>query len=311
MQPPNGGQVGGVLRVLAAAAAMGTLGPVSAIAFAEGIEPSTLSALRAGIGAAILGALVWSGREPSVRLATLPGRQRLLLGVAVTINGVMNLALFLAFGAMAVGLAMILFYCNPVLVAVISAAMGREPLTRLRLVALAVAGAGLVLILGNQLGAAAHATAAGIALATFAAGCHAVYLTVIRGGFDAVPATQATSLVLAGGLVISGSAAVAMYGTGIAGPWLASPVALLAIGCVATVGALPKAWILGGVRRIGSTRAAICLLLEPAVAVVVAAVALGQVLTVAELAGGALVLIAVVLVQLPARVPARAALSAA
>ncbi|HJW23190.1 MAG TPA: DMT family transporter, partial [Candidatus Limnocylindrales bacterium] len=211
-----------------------------------------------------------------------------------------------------VGLAMLIFYCNPVLVAVLSAALHREVLTPLRLVALAIAGAGLVLILGSQLGPEAHATAVGIALASFAAICHAIYLVVIRGGFDDVPTVQATSLVLAGGVVISGTAAVAAEGPAVLGAWLASPGAWLAIATVATVGALPKVWVLGGVRRIGSTRAAICMLVEPAVAVGTAAVVLGQALTVAELVGGAAILAAVVLVQL--RAPVRrgpAALEAA
>jgi drug/metabolite transporter (DMT)-like permease len=296
--------LGGTLRVLTAAGLMGTLGPIAAVAYREGLAPPTLSALRAGFGAAILAVLVWSGRQPSIRLARLARRQQVLLAVAVVVNGVMNLALFLAFGAMAVGLVMLLFYCNPVLVAVISAVLGRDALTPMRVLALGVAGAGLALILGSQLGPEAHATAAGVLLAGCAAVCHAIYLVVIRGGFDDVPTVQATSLVLAGGVVISGAAAVASAGTGAVGTWLGSPAAWLAIAAVATVGALPKVWVIGGVRLIGSTRAAICMLVEPAVAVVVASVALGQMLTGLELVGGACILTAVALVQLPAGSPA-------
>ena len=58
--------------------------------------------------------------------------------------------------------------------------------------------------------------------------------------------------------------------------------------------------MIGGVRLIGSTRAAVALLTEPVVAVVVAALVLGQQLTAAELVGGAAILVAVVLAQLPA-----------
>jgi drug/metabolite transporter (DMT)-like permease len=123
----------------------------------------------------------------------------------------------------------------------------------------------------------------------------------IRGGFDDVPTVQATSLVLAGGLVISGTAALVIEGPGVAGEWLASPVAWVAILCAGTFGALPKVWVMGGVRLIGSTRAAVALLTEPVVAVAVAALALGQRLTVFELVGGAAILVAVVLVQLPPR----------
>ena len=296
------GQLGGLIKVLTAAAALGTLGPVAALAYAEGLEPATFSALRAGIGAAILGALVLSRRQPSIGLARLATRQRALLVVAVAVNGLMNLVLFFAFGAMAVGLVMIIFYCNPVLVALLSAVLGRERLTPVRIFALAVAGAGLALVLGSQLGPEAHATAAGIALAGTAATCHALYLVTIRGGFDDVPGVQATALVLAGGLAISGTAALLIEGGGVVGDWLASPLAWAAILCAGTFGAaLPKVWVIGGVRRIGSTRTAVAMLMEPVVAVVVAAAVLGQELTELELAGGAAILVAVVLAQLPPR----------
>lgn len=97
-----------------------------------------------------------------------------------------------------------------------------------------------------------------------------------------------------------------------AGPWLVSPAAWAAIVCAGTFGAaLPKVWVIGGVRRIGSTRAAVAMLMAPVVAVVVAAAALGQRLTLPELAGGCAILVAVVLVQLPARsVPGRVTVDA-
>ena len=296
----------GLLKVLAAAAAMGTLGPVAAVAYGEGMEPATFSALRAALGAAILGGLVLSHRQPSVSLARLAPRQRALLALAVVVNGTMNLVLFFAFGAMAVGLVMVIFYSYPVLVALMSAALGRERLTPMRILALGVACAGLALVLGSQLGPEAHATAAGLALAGAAATCHAVYLVAIRGGFDDVPGVQATALVLAGGIAISGTAALLIEGAAMAGGWLTSPIVWVAILCAGTFGAAPKVWVIGGVRLIGSTRAAVAMTVEPVVAVVVAALALGQQLTVLELAGGAAVLAAVVLVQLPGAVaPAR------
>ena len=302
-------QLGGLLRVLAAAGAMGTLGPVAAVAYGEGVGPATFSALRAGFGAAILGALILSHAQPAVSLARLAHRQRAMLALAVAVNGLMNLVLFFAFGAMAVGLVMVIFYCYPVLVALMSATLGRERLTPVRILALAFACAGLALVLGSQLGPGAHATTAGIALAGVAATCHAVYLVVIRGGFDDVPAIQVTALVLAGGLAISGTAALVIEGAGVVGPWVSSPIGWAAILCAATFGAaLPKVWVVGGVRLIGSTRTAVAMLMEPVVAVLAAAAMLGQRLTALELIGGAVILVAVVLAQLPPRaLPARVA----
>lgn len=290
----------GLAMVVAAAAALGTLGPVANLAYQEGTGAATFSALRAAIGAAILGALVLVRRQPSVSLASLAKRERGLLALAVTVNGLMNLVLFIAFGEMAVGLVMVIFFTYPVLVAIMSAALGREPLTWTRGVALAIACGGLALVLGAQLGPDAHATAVGVVLAAVAAICHAVYLTTVKGGFDRVPAAQVTSLVLAGGLVISGAAALVME-VGDTGAWLSSPVAWLAVICAGTLGAaLPKVWVVGGVRLIGSTRAAVAMLLEPVVAVTVSTLLLRQQLTPAELAGGVAILVAVVLAQRPA-----------
>ncbi len=299
----DGRHAGGLVRVVAAAATMGTLGPIAAVAYAQGLGPATLSTLRAAIGAAILGALVVASLQPSIDLRRLARRQRATLALVVVSNALTNLLLFLAFGAMAVGLVMVLYYAYPAIVAFLAAALGRERLTQVRILALASAGVGIALVLGGQLDPGAHATTTGLLLAGAAATCHAIYVVAIPNGFDDVPAVQATSLVLAGGVAISGAAALLLDGPAVVGEWLASPVAWAAILCAGTVGALPKVWVIGGIRLIGSTRAAVAMLVEPIVAVAVAAVALGQGLTAIELAGAAAILVAVVLAQVPARKP--------
>jgi drug/metabolite transporter (DMT)-like permease len=304
---PGGRDVGGLIRVVSAAGLMGTLGPIAAVAYAEGLSPPLLSALRAAIGGILLGLLLVARQQAFVDLRALPRRQLAMLGLAVVVNGVMNLALFLAFGAMAVGLVMLLYYAYPAIVAGLSAALGRERLTVARMLALVTAASGVALVLGGQLEPGANATIAGVALAGAAATCQAVYLLAIRGGFDDVPAVQATTLVLAGGVVISGGAAIALEGPALVGSWLASPIAWLAIACAGTFGALPKVWIIGGVRRIGSTAAAIAMLVEPLVAVVAAALLVGQRLSGLELAGGAAILVAVVLAQARPRAARRPA----
>ncbi len=289
---------GGVIRVLVAAVALGTLGPVAGLAYGVGVEPATLSALRAGIGAAVLGLLLVTGGQPSVRLASLPGRQRRMLVLAVVVNGLMNLVLFFAFGAMAVAAVMVIFFTYPVQVAFIAVALRRERLTRRRVAALALSALGLALVLGGQLGPDTNITAAGVALAAVAAVCHAVYLIVVRDGFPGVPPAQATSLVLLGGLVISGSAALLLSGADIAGAWITSPLAWAAIIFAGTMGAaFPKVWVISGVRVIGSTRAAVLMLMEPVTAVVVAGLVLAQAPTLNEAAGGIAVLAAVLVVQ--------------
>jgi drug/metabolite transporter (DMT)-like permease len=293
------GYLRGVVMVLTAAGTMGLLGPVAGLAYAEGVTPPTFSALRALIGAGLLGLLIAAGRMDAVPLRTIPARQRRSLVLAIVVNGVMNLVLFLAFGAMAVAVVMVIFFTYPVLTALISTALGRERLTPRRIAALAVAGLGLALVLGGRLGPNSNVTADGVLLATGAAVCHAVYLVVIRGGFPSVPAGQATALVLSGGIVISGAAALVAGATATVGSWIGSTTALVAILLAGTVGALPKVLVIRGVRLVGSTRAAVLMLMEPVTAVIAAAILLRQVPTPLEVLGGILVLAAVLIVQRP------------
>lgn len=303
-------QTRGVLEMAIAAVSIGTLGPVARLAYDTGLAPTTFTALRALIGAIILGTIVAVGWQPRVRLGSLPARERRMLTVAVIVNGLQNLALFLAYGEMSVALVLIVFYLNPAMVAVASAALGRERLTRLRIAALVCAGFGLALALGSQLGPDAHATPLGVALALFAAACHATYYLVVREGFPHVPAVQATSLVLAGGFLIAGAAALLLEGGGVVGPWVGDPAAWATVLIAATFGAaFPKVLIMRSVRTIGPTRASLVALIEPITGIVVASLALGQALTPAEVVGGAAILLAAAIVQRPD--PAAAARSPA
>jgi DME family drug/metabolite transporter len=302
------GQTRGVLEMAVAAVSIGTLGPLAGLAYETGLTPTVFTALRAALGAVILGTIVAIGWQPHTRLRSLPARERTMLAVAVVMNGLQNLALFIAYGEMSVALVLILFYLNPALVAVASAALGRERLTRLRVGALACAGFGLTLVLGSQVGPDATATPLGVALACFAAVCHATYYLVVRDGFPHVPAVQATSVVLAGGFVIAGSAALIAMGSDVGGSWVGSPTAWLIVLLAATMGAaFPKVLIIRSVRTIGAPRASLVALIEPVTGVVMAAIVLGQTLSAAEVLGGAAILVAAAVVQRPDRSAARGA----
>jgi drug/metabolite transporter (DMT)-like permease len=225
-----------------------------------------------------------------------------MLAVAVATNGAMNVVLFAAFSVMTVAVAMTLFYTYPVLVMVTLAALRVEHVTPVRLAALALAMAGLVLVVGSQVGPEAHVTLPGIALALGAAVCQAAYLVVSRDGYTSVPAVQATSLILLGGMAIAGATALLTGSLASSGSWLGEPVVWVAVLLAGTVGAaIPKVFVLMGVRRIGGSRTAMLMLAEPVVAVLSAAVVLGQPMTVAQVVGGGAILVAAAIVQRPVR----------
>ena len=279
------------LMVLGAAGLLGALGTISTLAYGTGLSAPLFVAARAAVGAAVLGTLMATGRARRTQLRSVPTRQRVALGAAVASNATMNLALFMAFDAMTVALAMTLYYSYPVIVAVTMAARGRDPLTRVRVFALVVAMAGLALVVGVQFGPGTRASWAGIALALLAAACQAAYLMVSRDGYSSVPAEQATTYSLVGGTILSTLMALLVPGAFDIAAWSSHPGAWLAILVAGTLcAALPKVLLLRGVRRLGGTRTSVIMLAEPVFGVALAALVLRQALSVGEIIGGLAVL---------------------
>jgi drug/metabolite transporter (DMT)-like permease len=96
------------------------------------------------------------------------------------------------------------------------------------------------------------------------------------------------------------TAALLTGGFATASDWVTEPVVWLAVLLAGSIGAaIPKVMVLMGVRRIGGTRTAMVMLAEPVVAVVAAAIVLGQPVTVTEVLGGSAILMAAALVQRP------------
>jgi drug/metabolite transporter (DMT)-like permease len=290
----------GVAIVFGAAAALGTLGVISSAAFEAGMSAASFTALRAILGATILGAIVLRGLQPSANLRALPQPEKRLLLLAIAANGSMNLLLFTGFQVMTVGLVMTIFYTYPMMVMIVQTARGREQVTPLRVAAVLIAMAGLVLVIGSEVGPAAFVSFAGIGLGLAAATCQTGFLVISRDGYPTVPAVQATSLTLIGGALISGTAALMVGNVGSFNAWASEPAAWVAVFIAGTLGAaIPKVLLLVGVRRIGGTRTATVMLSEPVVAVTFAAIALGEPIVAAQLVGGAAILLGAALVQRP------------
>jgi drug/metabolite transporter (DMT)-like permease len=293
----------GVLYALAAGVALGTLGPVSNVAYDAGMGSPTFAALRATIGALVLLAL--AGRdERRVDLRSLTGRERGLLAMTAGAQACLSLALFAAYGAMSVALVLAVYFSYPLLVAAASIALGRERLTRTRAAALALSLAGLLVVVLGRAGGDLHASAMGLVLAAVAAVCQATYLVASRNGFTRVPSTQAVTVILVGAAIVIWAVALPVDGgAGRLLAWVGDPAAWLAIGFAGAVGAgLAKVWLLRGVRRVGGTRSSVLMLVEPITGVALAAVLLGQPFGLPELAGGAAILAGAMLAQRPATV---------
>ena len=292
-----------MLYVLAAGVALGTLGPVSNVAYGAGMGSPTFAALRATVGALVLLAL--AGRdERRVSLRSLSRREQALLAMTAGAQACLSLALFAAYGAMSVALVLAVYFSYPLLVCAASIALGRERLTPVRAAALLLSLAGLLVVVLGRSGPEVHASAMGLALAAVAACCQATYLVASRNGFTRVPSTQAVTVILVGAALVIWAVALPVDGTaGRLLAWVSDPAAWLAILFAGVVGAgLAKVWLLRGVRRVGGTRSSVLMLVEPITGVALAAVLLGQPFGAPELLGGAAILVGAMLAQRPAAV---------
>jgi drug/metabolite transporter (DMT)-like permease len=291
----------GPLLCLSSAGAFGTLGIFGTLAADAGASVTSTLLVRFGLAAAVFAAVLGIGGWARVR--GLPRRVVLTgLGLGAAGYALQSGLYFLAIERLDVSMVALLLYTYPVFVTVAAIALGRvEPSLRTG-AALAIASTGLVLVL-MAAGAGAF-DLVGAALALAAALTYTTYILVsdrIMGEVDpfalaVLVLTGATASFTVTGLA-TGSLGLALSGEA----WLW----LLLIALVSTVFAVSA--FFAGLRRVGPSEAAILSTFEPPVTVALAFLVLGEQLTQLQLAGGALVLAAVVLLQLPARrrVPAR------
>jgi drug/metabolite transporter (DMT)-like permease len=288
--PPRA-PLAGAIMCACSAAAFGAMGIFGKLAYDAGVGVLTLLVVRFALATLILGA-AQRARRPRV---SLPSRRTLLIALSLGAIGyaAQSGLYFTALTRMDVGLTALVLYLYPSLVTLGAVALGRDRLDRVRIGSLALAFAGLVLIL--FVGDPADIDALGVALALGAALAYTGYIlisdTVVSDRLD--PLTLST-LVCAGATVsfvlaaaVSGAASFTFEAEG----WLW----LAAIAVVSTV--LAIVLFFGGLARVGPSRASIISTIEPLVTVLLAFLVFGEALSATQLIGGALVLASVVLVQ--------------
>jgi drug/metabolite transporter (DMT)-like permease len=286
------GRVGPLLCLLSAAA-FGAMAIFGKLAYDEGVEVGDLLLVRFALAAALL--LAVAGARGALR--GLP-RRAVLAGLAMGAVGYATQS-GLFFGAlerMDASLLALILYVYPALVLVGAVALGRERASARRVVALAIALAGAALVLAGA--ASGGLDALGTAMGFGAALAYTLYiLTGDRVGAG-VPPLALAALVCAGATCTFALASVVRGGPelgfgGEAWLWIG------AIALVSTVGAILL--FFAGLVRVGPSAASILSTLEPVVTVALAAAAFGESLGAVQLVGGLLVLGAVVVMQWPAR----------
>jgi drug/metabolite transporter (DMT)-like permease len=285
----------GTLCCLASAAGFGAMGIFGKLAYDQGSTVGTLLASRFVLAALVFWlVLACSG---GVRELRSLGRRDILLALALggIGYGAQAGAYFAALERIDASLLALLVYTYPVMVAVVAIAIGREPATRHTAVSLALASTGLVLVLAGAASGALDTV--GTVLGLTAAMVYTAYILISDGVTARVRPLALSTLVCTG-------AAVSLTVAGLAGgdlnPGAVSAAGFGWLGCLAgvsTVGAI--ALFFAGLQRVGPTAASILSTLEPVVTVGLASAVFGEALGPAQLAGGALVLAAVVAVRTP------------
>lgn len=296
--------VAGLAIVIVSASLFGMLGPLSRFAYDAGMDPLSFVAWRGLIGLVATSAFAASrisrGTEHLTRLADLDRGARVSIVVAGLMGFSLNLAMFISFDLVTVALALLGFYTYPVIVAVVNVALGREALDRPRIVALALAVAGMVAVVASQLDPSAgiRFDAFGFGLAIGAAVSQAVFVVISRTGYRGVPAAQAMVVIIGTTVVCSFGLAV-LTGAGVALTLpLRYPSILPLLGFTGLfAAAIPSILFLTGIRLVGGTRAGILMLFEPVVGVALAAVLLDEGLALIQVAGGIAILVAALILQ--------------
>jgi drug/metabolite transporter (DMT)-like permease len=286
----------GPLLCLISAAAFGAMAIFGKLAYEADVGVGDLLLVRFGLAAAVLVAIAWA----TGALRGLP-RRAALTGLLMGGAGYAAQAglFFLALERMDASILALLLYTYPAMVTVAAIVLGRERGTRRRAVALTLACSGTALVLVGA-GAGALDPVATV-MGVGAALTYTAYILVGDRLIGDTPPLALAALVTTGATATFSVVALATGGPELgfeASGW----AALVAIALVSTVVAIVA--FFAGLARVGPSAAAILSTLEPPVTVALAALAFGESLAPVQLVGGALVLSAVVLLQLPAGRPA-------
>jgi drug/metabolite transporter (DMT)-like permease len=282
------GRMPPMLFCLASGAAFGTMAIFGKLAYGAGANAATLLAIRFALAAALFWAIV------AVRRAAI-GRRDVVTGLALGACGYALQAgcYFAALERIDASLLSLLLYTFPTLVAAAAVALGRERMDGRRLIALAFASGGLILVVAGAGTGSLDPTGAALGLA--AAVVYSAYILVSDGLVGRMRPDVLTAL------VCTGAALPLTLGSALLGQLRPGELTAAGWGWIACLAVVSTVVAIGlffaGLRRVGPTTASILATVEPLATVALAWLVFGETLGPVQLAGGALVLAAVLTVN--------------
>jgi drug/metabolite transporter (DMT)-like permease len=274
--------------VLASATGFGSLAILAKIAYTQGLGPEQVLAIRFLLAAAGMVALAFLlGQNP---LRVERARLLTLFAMGVLAYSAQSLSYFVALQSLPASLVVLVAYIYPSLVVAAGWLFLHRAVSALHLVALAASFVGLVFLVGG-----AHFQLSwALVLAVASPVIYTAYILVGERVMGSVPALAASAVIVTG-------AAIAFSFLAAISSQLALPPTVGGWAVVVALAVFPTmlaiSLFLAGLPRVGAARAALLSTWEPVVTVGLAVVLLGDRLSIVQVLGGILVLLAVVVVQ--------------
>lgn len=272
-----------------AAAAYGTNPAFAIPLYEDGMNPSSVLLFRYLLGLPIL-AVMMAVRGTGFRLTRSEMGPVGLLGILM---GLSSLGLFASYNYLNSGIASTLLFVYPVMVAVMMVFVYHEKFRASLALCLVLMAVGLLLLMRAEPGAGLSMY--GILLVMLSALTYALYIVMVNVNrtIRAIPTTRLLFyLICTGSLVF-----VAGIVTGSPLTLPHSPGLWVNLVCLAIIPTILSLWCTTrAIQLIGSTPTAILGALEPVTALVISVMLLGQTITLRDVAGAALIVIATTIV---------------
>lgn len=276
------------LMIVLSACCFGSLTTLTLLAMRSGLSLVSVIFWRFALGAIVL--FLVTARAGSSRRFNKAALR--LFGIGAIAQALISYLSFKSLDYLPVNVLAFLFYTYPAWVAAISALRGKEALTRPRLVALFLAMTGIAVMIGFPASHSINTTGVIIALAT--AMLYAFYLPTLHDAQKGLPPLVSTLYLVAG---IAATFCVVGIFTG----QLTVPrnpdtwIYLLLLSVIGTVVAFAS--MMAGLEVLGPVRTSIISTVEPFFTALLGAFVLQESLTLATLAGGAMIAAAVIFLE--------------
>lgn len=278
----------GVILVVASSFCYSTMAILAKITYANGANVPTALAIRYSLACLVVWAIIFAAGYP-VKINIKELKQFLLMSIlGYTFSSTL---LFLSLGLLTASLASIIFFTHPVMVALAEYLFCRLKLSANKSAALVLATIGLVMVLGT---AVKNINITGVAFGLMSAAAYSAYLILgNRAAKERPPAVTIGYMLLFAAIgfdlyaLSSGTLNLIITPSG----WLS----ITGLAVFST--ALPIVLLFTGMQWIEASRAAIISTFEPVFTVAIASVILSESLRPVQVAGGLVILTAIIILQ--------------